>query len=41
MLKLEHNWKTKTLTHLEKQKWNDPDFDSRLIIRLTELRNVP
>ncbi|WP_018343616.1 contact-dependent growth inhibition system immunity protein [Cytophaga aurantiaca] len=41
MIKLEHNWKTKTLSHLEKQKWNDSSFDSRLILRLNQLRDIP
>jgi len=41
MIKLEHNWRTKTLTNLEKEKWNSSDFDTRLITRLNQLRDIP
>jgi hypothetical protein len=41
MIKLEHNWKTKTLNTLEKRKRNSSNLDSRLIIRLTELQDTP
>lgn len=41
MIKLEQNWRTKTLTNLEKEKWNVSNMDSRLINRLTQLRDQP
>lgn len=41
MIKLEHNWRTKTLSNLEKEKWNTSDFDSRLVTKSTQLRNIP
>ena len=40
-MKLENNWKQKTLENLEKEKWNTFDSDSRLIKRIKELRKVP
>lgn len=41
MIKLENNWRQKTLTNLEKDDWQYFDSDSRLIKRTTELRKVP
>lgn len=41
MIKIEQNWRTKTLTNLEKEKWNVSNLDSRLITRLTQLRDQP
>jgi hypothetical protein len=40
-MKLENNWRQKTLENLEKDKWNTFDSDSRLIKRIKELRKVP
>ncbi len=40
-MKLENNWRQKTLENLEKEKWNTFDSDSRLIKRIKELRKVP
>ena len=40
-MKLENNWRHKTLENLEKEKWNTFDSDSRLIKRIKELRRVP
>jgi hypothetical protein len=41
IMKLENNWRQKTLENLEKDKWNTFDSDSRLIKRIKELRRVP
>ena len=40
-MKLENNWRQKTLENLEKEKWDAFDSDSRLIKRIKELRKVP
>ena len=40
-MKLENNWRQKTLENLEKEKWRTFDSDSRLIKRIKELRRVP
>lgn len=40
-MKLENNWRQKTLENLEKEKWITFDSDSRLIKRIKELRKVP
>lgn len=40
-MKLENNWRQKTLENLDKEKWNTFDSDSRLIKRIKELRKVP
>ncbi|MBN8653426.1 MAG: hypothetical protein J0L67_18505 [Cytophagales bacterium] len=40
-MKLENNWRQKTLENLEKEKWITFDSDSRLIKRIKELRRVP
>ena len=41
MIKLEHNWRIKTLINLEKNTWNISNVDSRLITRLNQLRDLP
>jgi len=41
MMKLENNWKQKTLTYLEKDEWKQPDNVSRLVARTIELRKIP
>ncbi len=41
MIKLENNWRQKTLTSLEKVEWKHFDSDSRLITRTKELRQIP
>ncbi len=40
-MKLENNWKYKTLENLEKDEWPHFASDSRLIRRTKELRKVP
>ena len=40
-MKLEHNWRYKTIESLEKNKRSTPDFDSFLITRCHELKKVP
>ena len=40
-MKLENNWRLKTIENLEKVEWPHFDFDSRLIRRTKELRKVP
>jgi len=37
-MKLENNWRSKTLEALEKKKWQPADFDSFLVKRTHELR---
>ena len=39
-MKLENNWRQKTLENLEKDYWSNPDFDSHLVSRCHELRKV-
>jgi hypothetical protein len=39
-MRLENNWRQKTLENLEKEKWGTFDSDSRLIKRIKELRKV-
>jgi hypothetical protein len=41
MIKLENNWRQKTLTNLEKDVWKHFDSDSRLVARTKELRQIP
>jgi len=40
-MKLENNWRRKTLDNLEKENWPHFDSDSRLIRRTKELRKIP
>jgi hypothetical protein len=41
-MKLENNYKSKTLENLEKEVWGDADSnDTRLVQRVTALRKVP
>jgi len=40
-MKLEVNWKSKTLENLEKENWGEPQYDSHLVRRTHELRKVP
>ena len=40
-MKLENNWRQKTLENLEKDFWGKPDFDSHLVTRCYELRKLP
>ena len=39
-MKLENNWRQKTLENLEKDFWGKPDFDSHLVTRCHELRKL-
>jgi len=39
-IKLEHNWRQKTLQNLEKDIWDKPDFESHLAKRCYDLRKV-
>ena len=39
-IKLEHNWRQKTLENLEKDIWDQPDFESHLTTRCYELRKI-
>ena len=41
MIKLENNWKQKTLENLEKHEWLSFDSDSRLLKRIKVLRKLP
>lgn len=41
MIKLENNWRQKTLTNLEKDEWKHLECDSRLVARTKELRQIP
>jgi len=40
-MKLENNWRQKTLENLEKDFWSKPDYDSHLVTRCYELRKLP
>lgn len=40
-MKLENNWRQKTLENLEKDFWGKPYYDSHLVIRCHELRKLP
>lgn len=40
-MKLENNWRQKTLENLEKNFWGDPVYDSHLVIRCHALRKLP
>ena len=40
-MKLENNWRNKTIENLEKNKWAAIDFDSHLVKRTQELRKIP
>jgi len=40
-MKLENNWKNKSLENLAKEDWRIFDSDSRLIQRTKELRKIP
>jgi len=40
-MKLENNWRQKTLENLEKEYWGNPDYDSHLVRRCHELRKLP
>lgn len=40
-MKLEHNWRQKTLTNLEKAKWPNCESASWIVKRTEELRNIP
>ena len=40
-MKLENNWRQKTLENLEKDYWDNPSYDSHLVKRCHELRKIP
>jgi len=40
-MKLENNWRYKTLENLEKEVWSISDLSSRLVTRCNELRKIP
>ena len=40
-MKMESNWRYKTLEKLEKSEWLSSDYDSRLLRRVKELRKIP
>jgi len=40
-MKLENQWRQKTLENLEKDVWSYPDFNSHLVTRCYELRKIP
>ncbi|MDR3693980.1 contact-dependent growth inhibition system immunity protein [Mucilaginibacter sp.] len=40
-MKLEKNWRYKTIEHLEKVKWPCHEFNSFLVNRMQELRKIP
>ena len=40
-MKLENNWKSKTLEHLEKEIWKDSEFESYIIKSVHDLRKLP
>lgn len=40
-MKLENNWRQKTLENLEKDYWRNKDYDSHLVRRCHELRKLP
>ncbi len=39
-MKFENNWRQKTLENLEKDYWDNPDYDSHLVRRCHELRKL-
>jgi CDI immunity proteins len=39
-MKLEKNWRQKTLENLEKDFWGNPEYDSHLVTRCHELRKL-
>ncbi len=41
MIKLENNWRQKTLENLEKDFWGKPNYDSYLVRRAHEIRKIP
>lgn len=41
MMNFENNWRQKTLENLEKDFWDNPDYDGHLITRCHELRKLP
>ena len=40
-MKLENNWRSKTIEELETGKWSDPEFENFLVKRLHDLRKIP
>ena len=40
-MKLENNWRKKTLEFLEKDFWGKPNYNSHLVTRCHELRKIP
>jgi hypothetical protein len=40
-MKLENNWRQKSLENLEKSNWGEPDFDSHLVTTCHKLRRKP
>jgi hypothetical protein len=40
-MKLEKNWRQKTLENLENDFWGNPSYDSHLVTRCYELRKLP
>jgi contact-dependent growth inhibition (CDI) system CdiI-like immunity protein len=40
-MKFQNNRRQKTLENLEKDYWNNPDYDSHLVRRCHELRKIP
>jgi hypothetical protein len=41
MIKLENNWRKKTLENLENDYWGKPEYDSYLVKRTHEIRKLP
>ena len=41
MIKLENNWRHKTLENLEKDFWGKPTYDSYLVRQTHEIRKIP
>ena len=40
-MRLENNWRQKTIENLEKDFWGKPGYDSHLVTRCHELRKLP
>ena len=40
-MKLENNWRQKTLENLEKDYWDNPSYDSHLVKRCYGIRKIP
>jgi hypothetical protein len=40
-MKLQVNWRQKTLENLENDYWGNPNYDSYLVRRCHELRKIP